>query len=134
VRHDAVGTSVTVTESRVRLCAHASTSCVELGAGEHAHIEAGKVSGVQRVNVAKTLAWTRGWLEVDDEPVVEVLREIGRYHRRPLYFDATALAGMHVTGSYPLEQPERTLRAIADTAGLTLDSAADGSVTIGVRQ
>jgi transmembrane sensor len=130
VRHDDAGTSVVVVESRVRLCAHPSTPCVELGAGEQARIEGGHVSRAQLANVAKELTWTRGWLEVDDEPVVEVLREIARYHSRPLHFDVTALAGIRVTGSYPLEEPARALRAIADTTGLQVVNATDGSVTV----
>ena len=61
--------------------------------------------------------WTRGILQVEDMPLAEVLAELGRYRRGHLGCD-DAVASIPVTGTFPLRDPERALRMLAE--GLSL--------------
>lgn len=124
------GTEVEVVESRVRACASGESSCLELGPGERALITA---TGVQRISGATAhpgLGWTEGWLTVDDRPLAEVLAELGRYSRHPVRFDARALSGLRITGSYPLNDPERAINSLAVHFGLDIEMAADGGILV----
>ena len=50
--------------------------------------------------------------------------------RGDVVHDAGRLADVRVTGSYPLTDPEASLRAISTGFALTLETAPDGSLTI----
>jgi transmembrane sensor len=89
-----------------------------------------EVSPARSVNVEQAGAWSKGWLEVDDQPASQVLSELGRYSAQPIRFDPALLRDVHVTGSYPLGDPARALEAIAETARLKVDHQADGSLVV----
>lgn len=120
VSRDAGGTLVTVIESRVRACATAMwhSDCVTLNPGQRARLAGGKVERLTSVDVDRASAWSKGWLEADDMPVADALAELNRYRARPIRFDPAALAGITITGSYPLRDSDRALAAIAGASGL----------------
>lgn len=123
VSEDGAATVVTVIESKVRACARPRLSapdCIDLAAGERARLTRAGVTRLATVDPAEASGWTSGWLEVDDRPVAEVLDALNRYRAAPVRYDAAALSGRRVTGSYPLAAPDRSLEAIAATAGLTI--------------
>lgn len=129
-------TLVTVVESHVRACATSPTNvsdCVTLAPGQRATIGAERVTRLGAVDADQAAAWTRGWLEADDRPLVEVLTELNRYRGRPVRFDARALSHVRVTGSYPLADAPRALAAIAGTAGIAVSQNADGDVLVSAR-
>lgn len=131
VRRDDKGTWVTVTESHVRVCpSDLPNACRTLGPGEQAQVTSARVIGLGRVDPVQAILWTRGWLEVDDRPVSEVLTEIGRYSRHPLSFDPARLHGRRVTGSYPLGEPDRALSGVAEAARLAIRHKPDGTTVI----
>jgi transmembrane sensor len=116
----------------VRACPARRGECLELEAGERALIND---RGVERLPAARQdLGWTTGWLEADDRPLVEVLSELSRYARRPTRFDAHVLAGLRVTGSYPLDDAERALAAIAAHLELEIETLPDGALRLKPRR
>lgn len=127
VARDASGTTVTVIESRVRACATTWTrqACIDLGAGDRARLSNGAVERLPVVDVERASAWSKGWLEADDMPLVAALAELNRYRARPIRFDPAALAGIHITGSYPLRDSDRALAAIATTSGLWISQSGE---------
>jgi transmembrane sensor len=123
------GTEVRVTESRVEVCGRRRVDCILLTAGGRARID---THGVTRLKPADDshVSWTAGWLEVDDRPLPEVLSELNRYSPRPIRFDATALAELRITGSYPLTDPLRAIEAIALHSGLNVRELPDGTLML----
>lgn len=121
-------TVVTVVESKVRACARPPLSppaCVDLAPGDRARLTRKGVTRLAAVTPSEASGWTSGWLEIDDRPVAEVLDALSRYRATPVRYDAGALRGLRVTGSYPLAAPDRSLEAIAATAGLTIARRGD---------
>jgi transmembrane sensor len=129
VRRENGLTTVTVIESRVRLCP-ASAACRTLAAGERATMSADGIGPIQRVDPELADLWTTGWIEAHDRPVAQLLIELSRYRAAPIHFDAQELAGLRVTGSYPLKDPEATLRSIAGATGLRMTIDAEGVIRI----
>lgn len=123
---DGDGTLVEVAASRVRACASGASLCRELGVGERARIAGGRVSLLPPAPAAGIGQWASGWLEVDDQPVGGVIDTLNRYRTAPIRYDAAALAGIRVTGSYPLTDPERALKAIGRTPGARIVREGDG--------
>lgn len=119
---------VAVVESHVRACVKAD--CGDLGPGERARLGADGLSRLASTDARAAAAWTRGWLEVDDRPIAEVLSELGRYSEHPIDFDPAALRGVRVTGSYPLHDPERALEAIAAATGLRVSRSGAGDLRL----
>ena len=57
-------------------------------------------------------AWTQGLLIAERTPLVEVLEQLDRYRRGVLRCDP-AVAGLQVSGSFSLDQPEASLDLLA---------------------
>lgn len=116
------GVRVTVLESRVRACSAANVpGCVDLGPGEQARLRDGSAPAAHPVDARAAAAWTQGRLVVDARPVAEVLDELARAHRGYLRYDAEALAGLQVSGVFPLDDPERALQLLAASLPLRVD-------------
>ncbi len=122
-------TRVTVIESRVEICPNKG-ACRTLSAGEQVEMNSGGIGPIRRVDPVQTSLWSTGWAELDDRPLPEFLAELSRYSAAPIRYDADRLADVRVTGSYPLTDPEASLRAISTGFALTLETAPDGSLTI----
>lgn len=129
VKREGERTIVTVIESRVKLCP-AQARCRTLLAGQRAAMTAEGVAAIEAVDPEVAALWTSGWIEVHDRPVSQVLKELQRYRSGPIHFDPTKLAGVRVTGSFPLSRPDEALRAIASTTGLEVATGTDGSIVL----
>jgi transmembrane sensor len=132
VRRDDHGTTVTVIESTVRACpAKAGTEhCADLAPGDQVRMSQGGLSRVGRTNLETATMWTEGWLAANDQSVSQVLHELNRYRRKPVRFDPAELAGIRVSGSFPLAQPDRALEGIVRATGLHVVQAADGALLV----
>lgn len=129
VRRETERTIVTVLESHVRLCP-AKADCRTLAAGERAAMRADGIEATEHVDPELAGQWATGWIEAHDQPVAELLAELSRYRAAPVRFDEGELAGLRVTGSYPLNKPEAALRSIASATGLRMTMIADGAIQI----
>lgn len=127
VTREGNGTLVEVAASRVRACAVGPGPCRVLGPGDRARIADGRVSLLSSAPAAGIGQWASGWLEADDQDVAHVIDTLNRYRTTPITYDPTALAGIRVTGSYPLTDPDRALRAIGRTPGAVIVQDADGA-------
>lgn len=86
----------------------------QLRPGEAAWFDA---QGLQRVDAARPLAataWSRGMLEALDEPLGSVVEALRAYRGGLLLISAEA-ARLRVTGSYPLDDSDAALQALAET-------------------
>lgn len=131
VRDEGESTLVSVVESTVKVCAKGTTDgCVTLNAGERARVSGGDVARVAGIDTDQAAGWASGWLEADDQPIAEVLAELNRYRARPVGYAPSAVAGVHVTGAYPLNDTDRAVEALAQAAGLRLVRQPDGAISL----
>jgi transmembrane sensor len=124
---------VTVLHSRVRVCpakAQDDAACMIFSAGQSGAATENGVRRLPDVNVEQAAVWTKGWLEADDRPLVDILVELNRYRASPVQFSASDLHDLRVTGSYPLTDSDRAIRAMADSNGLRLSRGADGVLSL----
>ncbi|MFJ1298965.1 FecR domain-containing protein [Pseudomonadota bacterium AL_CKDN230030165-1A_HGKHYDSX7] len=77
----------------------------------------GQGTAVPVAATAQDQNWVHGLLQVEDAPLAQVLAELGRYRRGYLGCE-DALASIPVTGTFPLRDPDRALRMLAE--GLSL--------------
>jgi transmembrane sensor len=58
--------------------------------------------------------WTRGFIAMDNEPLAQLIDALRDYHLGVLDLNAD-VAGLHVSGMFSLDAPDRTLQALAET-------------------
>jgi len=122
VRKNAHDTVVTVVRSSVEVCSNQNSRCETLTPGQRARIDGNGVTRLDDIDIEQATAWSRGWLAVNDMPLEQVLDELNRYRESPIRFDARKLAGMNVSGHYPLDT-DSTLQAIARSLPITVDTS-----------
>jgi len=64
--------------------------------------------------------WTRGVLTFDHVPLERAVAEIARYLPERVVFRATTHAATPITATFPVDQPDAALLAVARTNGLTI--------------
>ena len=114
-------TDVTVLESVVRSCAQAASACQVLQAGHRVRMDAQGVHGPVKTDTVAAEAWRSGTLLVDDRPLAEVLDELARYRKGWLRYDAASVAGLRVSGVFPLNNTDEALAVLASTQALTIE-------------
>ncbi|KQS02438.1 iron dicitrate transport regulator FecR [Sphingomonas sp. Leaf357] len=132
VRRDEDATTVTVLESRVRVCLPSGVAkdCADLSPGDRVRMRQDRLVHLRRVDPEATAVWADGWLAADDQPVVRVLLELNRYRKAPLHFDRQELAAIRVSGSFPLTDSDRALRGLLTATGLRVARTGKGEVWV----
>lgn len=69
--------------------------------------------------------WTRGMFAADARPLSEVIAELSRYRRGVLRCDSD-IGSIAVSGAFPLDDSERSLRMLAATYPIAIRSGAGG--------
>lgn len=85
-----------------------------LRAGEAAWFGADGMQRVDPADVPLLAAWERGMLAVRDRPLGEVVARLQAYRKGLMRIDAGA-AALRVSGSYPLDDSDAALQALAET-------------------
>ncbi|MCB5185760.1 FecR family protein [Methylobacillus gramineus] len=119
VRRQRKVTQVTVLESSVEAC-NLQRACVTLQPGDSTRLQQELAVSKAQVDLQTEMAWTQFKLVADDMPLADVLREVQRYHRGHLYFNAEAMAHIHVSGVFALNDTARTLKVLADTTSVSM--------------
>jgi transmembrane sensor len=132
VRREDDATTVTVIESSVRACPSKAgpDACVDLSPGDQVRMGQGRLARLGHVDPEAAAIWAEGWLAADDQPVARVLLELNRYRTQPLRFDEGELAGVRVSGSFPLADTDRALQGILQSTGLRLSRAGGGELWV----
>jgi transmembrane sensor len=106
--------SVTTQEGEVQVDSVVPGNGVLVDAGRHAELRAGMTRAiVEPANLSAALGWLTRRLEVDNEPLGEVLKDFSRYTRMPLRADTPAIAALRVSAVLrggDLEALQATLR------------------------
>ncbi|MFC4257365.1 DUF4880 domain-containing protein [Altererythrobacter xixiisoli] len=131
--HDGV-TTVSVVKSRVEACARASGgACLVLMPGQAARMDGSGIRRLADIDPAAEQAWADGLLVVDDLPLVQVLARLNQYRTDPVHYSAADLQGLHVTGTFPLTDPDRALVSLQAALPIIVDrggQGGDGAVSI----
>lgn len=96
-------------------------------AGEQARMSSREVSVAADDVLADS--WTRGLLVAVDWPLSRLVAELGRYRSGVLRCDP-AVAGLRVSGAFPVDDTERALQAITNALPVRVDSLTRYWVTI----
>lgn len=80
---------------------------------------------VDRTDTARETAWVTGWLRFDNEPLGEVVAELGRYSDRRIVLADPSLADAPISGRFRPDDLDAFLRALAtyDIARVTAQDA-----------
>lgn len=129
VRRDEKDSHVAVLEQSVEVAPLRHLPAMQpLTAGHQLRFDAEQL-GMQRANDAATAAWTQGSLIALDQPLGEVIAELARYRHGVLRLDP-ALAGLKVSGSFPLTDTDRALAALEHSFPLRVVRRSDYWVTL----
>ncbi|ENO83964.1 FecR family protein [Thauera linaloolentis] len=130
VRQDAGNTLVAVLHSSVRIDTGLGAS-ITLAVGRSARFD---LAGVRpdATPPASASAWEDGFIEVHDRPLAEIVAALRPY--RPGLLRVSPAAGqLRVTGSFPLDDSERTLAALSEALPIRIDRHTDYWVSIDLR-
>lgn len=111
-RRDAGLLQVTALSGKVALVTPAGAH-VEVPAGYHATLTAHRPTTVTAARGTEAL-WTRGLIALDNEPLGDLIEALSDYRPGLLRVEQRA-AQIRISGVFSLDDPERTLRALAET-------------------
>lgn len=116
VRREADSTVLTLLQSRVAAQSANAQQTLEVATGEQARIRTNSVQLLGTVDPQSIdEAWRHHQLVVENQPLPEVLDELGRHRRGHLQFDRQALAGLRVSAVLPLDDTNRALELMAES-------------------
>lgn len=128
VRKLDTSTQVTVLEDEVELIPlSAADKAQRIVAGEQAWMSTRNVKVANAAPQADS--WTRDLLVVMDWPLSSLVAELSRYRKGVLRCDPS-IAGLRVSGSFPIDDTGRALRAIANALPVKIDRLTHYWVTI----
>ncbi len=110
---DQTRTLVQVESGQVLIRPRKSSPVSRITAGHQARFDAAGVTAAEPADATAT-AWTQGMLIAERRPLGDLVRELAR-HRHGITRCAPAVAGLRVTGTFPLAAPDRVLDALAHT-------------------
>lgn len=115
------GTQVAVFEGAVQVRPrNPGAQALVLQAGEQTRFTTHTADAAEPADEAST-AWTDGTLVARGMRLDDFLAELGRYSPHPLSCDP-AVAGMRVSGSYPLADIDKILDTLSATLGLQVET------------
>lgn len=129
VAHRGDAIEVGVTEGIVSVRADHDAEPVLVIAGSVARIDLPHRNVAQTPMTATAYGWTRGVLSFEQAPLETVATELARYLPQRVVFRARKHATNPVTATFPVDDPQSALLALARTQGLTVRHF-DGWLTI----
>lgn len=109
VRKQQRGTLLSVFDGRVRITCDSGASTL-VQAGEQAWFDRQQIGPVSQASPARN-AWQRGMLLADDRALGDFISELAEHVPGHLAVDPR-VAGLHLVGAFPLDDPERIYAAL----------------------
>lgn len=123
---------VAVFEGAVEIRPHGDAgAAIRLNAGQQVRFDSGVVAVPEAADVVEA-AWTRGLLVAERMRLGDFMDELGRYRSGVVRCDP-AVAGLIVSGVYPLSDTNRVLESIAQALPVRVSYATRYWVTVGPR-
>lgn len=111
---------VSVFEGAVEIINHTPSQRRVLHAGESTRFGAEGIADTRPADPATTM-WEHGMLVAKDMPLGELLAELGRYRRGVIRCDPK-IAGLKVSGAFPVDDIDRSLSALTASLPIRLRS------------
>lgn len=127
---------VAVDRGRVRLSTGPwwNVRSERLGVGQSARFSPQHgLEPVREADVAAVTAWRSGRLEFDNEPLGQVVERLAAYLDEPVRMGDARAAGMRVSGTLSMDQPEQALALLADIAPVQILNVPTKGWVIGSR-
>ena len=109
-----------VTEGIVAVTSGSDSTAVQLVAGQRAIVDTESHLVRSEALPATSDGWTRGVLSFDREPLRDAVTEVARYLPEHVVFRAQNHATTPVTATFPLDNPQAAIVALARTNGLKI--------------
>jgi len=92
---------------------------IKVQAGQQLTYEGdGRLPQPATVNLAQVSAWQQRRLFINDLPLGELIAELDRYRYGRIYLANTQLKNLHVTGVFPLDDPDDALASVLKVLAL----------------
>lgn len=128
VKREEQGTRLSVLKSAVAARPESSTDEQTLQEGQQVLMRSDGLGPVVALGVGAD-AWTRGMLVVDNARLEDLVHELGRYRRGHLGV-APEVAGLRITGSFPLNDTDLALSALLPTLPVQIEQHTAWWVTV----
>jgi transmembrane sensor len=132
VRREAEGTRLGVFKSAVVAQPRGGAERQTLHEGEQLLMRRDRLEAITALPAGAD-TWTRGMLVVDDARLDQLLAELGRYRPGRLAV-SPEVAGLRITGSFPLRDTDLALRALSPTLPVQIDQHTRWWTTVNPRQ
>jgi transmembrane sensor len=129
VRDSEAGMQVAVFEGAVEFQPMAASRPIRIDAGRQGVFDRQGLIGSLSPANEETVAWTDGYIVADRMPLGELVAELDRSMPGKLRCDP-AIAGLTISGVFPLDQPARILAAIARTLPVQIDTFTSYWITL----
>jgi len=110
VRRDGEATELIVLQSAVAARPLSGTQERIIHSGEQVRMDGQQLSGSSPAPIGAD-AWSRGMLVADNMPLAQLIERIGEYRSGYLGLDPS-LAGLRISGSFPLHDSDKALAAL----------------------
>jgi len=110
--------SLVVVEHSVRVITQNNLQAINVEAGQSIEYDSLRISSPQSVDVSDSTAWRRDQLVFNQQPLSEVLEQIGRYHRGLIWVRDRDLKALLVTGVVATGDTDAQLQLLQDTLPL----------------
>jgi len=114
---------VTVFRGQVRVSA---SDNVLLGVGDSVWVDGHTLGAISHADAGGEQAdWMQGWLEVSNQPLVDVVAQLQRYLPQTVVLSDVTAGQQRVSGRFPLTQPRQSLALLGQLGGLQLKQKND---------
>lgn len=110
---------VDVFDGAVQIHPVAALQSLQLQAGQRARFTETRIDAITATRESDT-AWSQGMIVANGTHLADFLAELERYRRGQILCDA-AVAGLRVSGTFPLQNTDRVLEALGATLPVTVE-------------
>ena len=104
---------------------------IEMDAGEQLLIAPRLPPSITHVNVDHAVAWEKGRLVFQDEPLASVVRRVGRYSEHPIVIADEATANLRISGVFREGDVEGFVSTVVSYLQVHAEHESDGSIRLG---
>lgn len=124
------GSDVSLLEGAVEVRSlHAGGRSIDLKAGQSVSLVGGKL-GTPRAAASADRQWPRDMIAFEGQELVDAVAAFNRTGSIPVVVDGSVPSGMRITGSFRRSDAEAFARQVAETFGLQVESADDGTLVL----
>jgi transmembrane sensor len=107
-----------------------ATTRIDLDAGERLVLAPSDVASITHVNVDHAVAWEKGRLVFEDEPLASVVRRVGRYSAHPIVIADEAIANLRISGVFHEGDVEGFVSTVVSYLPVQAGRGSDGSIQL----